>query len=342
MFELLGNSPEVIIKALIALTIITAVGCIVSKIIVSKLATISKRTTNVFDDLIFVIFSSLNFWFYLLVGIFVSLNILTIPETLSSVVWYLLFFTISFFIIRAFFLLIDFIFEQYKKTLIGDRKKFATILPTLVLIIKIIIFVFAFIFILSNLGVDVTTLIAGLGVGGLVFAFAFQKILSDVFATFVIFFDHPFSVGDSVNFNDVSGSVERVGIKTSIIRSWTGEKIVVPNGLIVNSVVSNLSDRPNRKVTLTIPISYYVEEGNLDKVSGIIEEVIATSNVRFSYARLAEMGEHALLYTAVYYINNATYSEHVSVREKVLIGIFKALNNSKIELGYPIDIDGKN
>ena len=144
-------------------------------------------------------------------------------------------------------------------------------------------------------------------------------------------------------FGDTRGEIERVGLKTTTIRSFGGERVVVPNQDIVSTTISNLSDRPARKVTFIVPIAYTVTTEKLKMVGGIVEEIITPrENVEFDYAKLSEIGEHALLYEVVYYAKNVTYNEHVLIRQEILLGVLDALRKKKIELGYPIDLDGRD
>ena len=128
-------------------------------------------------------------------------------------------------------------------------------LPAVGTIVVILLWFIAAIIGLSSTGIDVTALIAGLGVGGLAVAFAIQKILADLFSAFVIFIDAPFKVGDYITVGSVSGTVENIGLKTTKIRSSDGEKFIIPNQILVDGQVQNFAEIVCRRASFPINIS---------------------------------------------------------------------------------------
>lgn len=343
MFVLFGNTIFDITLALVVIASFSFVGFIINIFLISILERISERSNNTFDDALIIAVRAFDMIFYAFVGLFFVINFtLVIPENFKYFVFVFVVAVFLFYLLKASFRVVDYVLQTYKKTLNLKQKELATILPALGLLIKITIFLFVVIFYLSNLGIDVTTLIAGLGIGGIALAFAFQKILSDIFSTFVIFFDRPFAVGDAISVNNVNGVVEKVGIKTTHIRAFTGENVVIPNEDIVNTVVSNITDRPSRKVVLTLPLSYDTSKKLLECVPKLTEEIVSKyDKAKFSYSYIRDFGEYALMFELVYYIKDATYDEHVFVRHSIYIDFLETLHKKKIELGYPIEMDGR-
>lgn len=343
MLMLLGNTIFDIALALFVVVGVLFVGFFIKLFVISILERMAERSANMFDDALIVVVHTFGIVFYGLLGIYFALTyVLIVPEQTDRFIVFGVLIILLFYSLKAFFRVVDYVLKVYRNSLGNKHKELSTILPALGLFIKIIVFSFALIFFLSNIGVDITALIAGLGIGGLALAFAFQKILSDIFSTFVIFFDKPFSVGDAIIVNDISGTVEKVGIKTTHIRAFTGENVVVPNEDIVNSIISNTSNRPSRKVDILIPISYDVSKKSLDNITEIAKEIVLNyKNTDFYHAYIREFGEYAIMFELVYYINNATYDEHVSVRHSVHKDLLEMLQKKKIELGYPIEMDGR-
>ena len=256
MFELYGNTLANIISAIVILLGIIGAGVIIRTVVIGRIARVAKKTDNRIDDLILFVLRSLKVRFYTVLAILAALSFaISLPDTYETIIRGAFIIFIGFEVIRVLFRVTDFLVTEYIKKLGDAQETIATVIPALSVLAKSIVAVIISTFVLSNLGINVTTLLAGLGIGGVAVAFALQKILADLFSTFVIFFDKPFSAGDFITSGGISGTVERVGIKTTHIRSVTGEKIIVPNQSLVDSQVLNTADLSERRVTLRIPIA---------------------------------------------------------------------------------------
>ena len=338
MTEFYGNTPIDALIALGVVALIVGVGVGFQSVLLRRIVMFAKRTESSIDDVLVLVARSLGVRFYAVFGVWAAARFfLTLPPAAVSVLdaAFAVFLGLQVIIIVS--RVIDFSIRRYVKTLDRGHRALATTLPSLGLLLKGIVGAFVVIFVLSNLGVDVTTLIAGLGIGGLAAAFAFQKILADLFSTFIIFFDKPFSAGDMIAFGDVSGTIDNVGIKTTRIRAFTGEMIIVPNEDLVRSVVRNTTDRPLRKVALTVPIAYSANMKKLVAVPDIIEKIVgAHEKTDFGHAKVREFGEHAIMFEVVYKTEGAGYDEHVAIRHQIHLQMLEALAAEKITLGYPL------
>ena len=311
-------------------------GYLVRYFLIGYLSSISSKTDTCLDDAAFIFIKSFNKIFLLLLGVVVAIQFTDFPKEVSSIAIsiFILWFGIRLAVASS--RVVSFLGKEYGSSV--KDKSLASALPAALIIVKIGIWLIIAIFILSNLGFDVTALVAGLGIGGLAFAFAFQKILADLFSAFVIFFDKPFSVGDSIVLDGLSGTVEHIGIKTTRIRAFTGEEIIIPNEALAGAKLSNISHREQRKHTLTVPISYYAE--NIDKVAPIVEKIVKKfEDVDFSHIVLAEYGEHAIMFELVFYVLKPDFDTSIQKRHEILLDILAALEEGGIELGYPIDVD---
>ena len=323
--------------AIIFFTIIIG-GFLIDRVLLARLKNIVKKTRTHIDDIVIAVFSTFTFKFYVAVAFCITGILLQITPEISKILTAILIVVVFVFITKAMFSSIDLLFNEYQKKFVSNDNQLSNLLPTFVSTTKALVFIFFLIFVLSNVGINVTALVAGLGIGGVVFAFAFQKIITDIFNTISIFFDKPFLVGDVISLGDILGSIERIGLKTTAVRSIDGERVIIPNEEIVGSVVNNLSDRPKRRVIINIPISYKVKEDKLQKVSEVVEEAVKdVGGVEFSFMRLREVSEHAIMYELAYYITGASYFEHMKVRQEIFIAVIEKLKKSKIELGYPVN-----
>lgn len=319
---------------------VVLLGYFITRFLSRKMKALSRKTENNVDDIVSLVIGTFGFKFYIVTGLFVALYFfLNLSEALSKLVLYAFIVFLGVAVLRILFNVVDFLAKIYSEKMTDDNKEITTLLPALRVIGKVVITVIIAIFVLSNLGVDVTALVAGFGIGGLAVAFAFQKILSDLFSTFVIFLDKPFKVGDSVQVDDISGTVEKVGLKTTCLRAFTGEKVVIANEDLANATLHNNSDNPSRRVALIIPIAYHADKEKIRKISGILKGVVESADkTSFTSAGIDTFGEHAILFKLVYRVNDVVFREFVETKYIVSLGIVEALDEHGIEFGYPVDL----
>jgi small-conductance mechanosensitive channel len=156
---------------------------------------------------------------------------------------------------------------------------------------------------LDNLGVNITALVAGMGVGGIAIALAVQTILGDLFASLSITFDKPFVVGDVLQIDDIEGTVEHIGIKSTRLRSVSGEQIVLANADVLKSRVRNLGRMAERRVKFRFNIAYDIAADKVAQVSPLVEAAVnAQSQTRFGCCLLAQLGEYALEFDVIYFV----------------------------------------
>ena len=336
MFEIYGNNIIDIVIALAVFLLIIAVGIIIRRKLVRYITKKAEQTKTNLDDIAIVIIGFFGSRFYTLLGFLVSMRFFVeTPDTIQVLLSKIFIIFLGAAVALAIFQVIDFLIRDYAKNLDEERKRIATALPTIGLLAKITVSFLLLTFVLSNLGINITALIAGLGIGGLAVAFAFQKILADLFSSFVIFFDRPFARGDLIETGSICGTVERVGIKTTHIRAFTGEKIIVPNEQLVSGEIKNISARVKRKVTLVIPIPYGTALKKIEKMPEMLKEVaIGQKKVVSSHARIMELNRFAILFELVYQLENATFDEHIDTQHVIYTQVIEKLHTEKITIGY--------
>ncbi len=201
---------------------------------------------------------------------------------------------------------------------------------------QIILWSITLLLILQNLGINVTALIAGLGIGGVAVALSLQRILGDLFSSLSIVLDKPFVVSDFVVFGDVFGSVEHIGIKTTRIRSLTGEQIICPNGDLLNTRIRNYKRMNERRVCFKIGVVYQTSAKKLQEIPQIIKEIIETQqSIRFDRAHFCSYGDFALLFEIVYYVLDPDYNLYMDLQQAINLEIFKRFQSEGIEFAYP-------
>jgi small-conductance mechanosensitive channel len=189
---------------------------------------------------------------------------------------------------------------------------------------------------LDNLGFNISTLIAGLGIGGVAAALAAQNILGDLFASISIALDKPFAVGDFVAVGDLAGTVEYVGIRTTRVRSLGGEQLVFSNNDMLQSRIRNFTGMTERRVVFSLGVTYQTPAQALQEIPNVIREIIeAKDHVRFDRAHFARYGDFALEFEVVYYVLSADYNEYMDIQQAVNLDIYREFERRGIEFAYP-------
>lgn len=191
-------------------------------------------------------------------------------------------------------------------------------------------------FILDQLGFNITALVAGLGIGGVAIALAVQNILGDLFASLSIVLDRPFVVGDFIVVDDLLGTVERVGIKTTRLRSLGGEMLVFSNSDLLKSRIRNFKQMSQRRVLFTVGVTYETPAEQVRAITGMLREAIeAQRRTRFDRAHFKEYGDSALVFEAVYYVLDADYNFYMDTQEAINLAILARFAGEGIDFAYP-------
>jgi small-conductance mechanosensitive channel len=212
-------------------------------------------------------------------------------------------------------------------------------LRPLLSLIKFVFWVVGFIFLLANLGFDVSTAVAGLGVSGIAVAIAAQGILGDLFSYFVIFFDKPFELGDFIIFGDKLGVVEKIGIKSSRIRTLSGELLIISNSDLVSARIHNYKQMKRRRVVFNIGVTYQTSQEHVEEIPGIIRSVIesvtAVEGVICDRTHFKAFGDFSLNFETVYYVPTPDYNIYMDVQQEINRNIYRIFNEKGIEFAYP-------
>ena len=203
-------------------------------------------------------------------------------------------------------------------------------------ILRALIWAAAALFILDNLGVNVSAVLTGLGIGGVAVALAAQAILGDLFNFFVILLDKPFNIGDFVVSDSVSGTIEHIGLKSTRIRSISGEIVVVSNSNLLSSRIRNYKDLDKRRVVFKTGVIYQTGTEKLRKIPALIKAaVIGRTGTEFERSNLFNTGDSSIDFETVYYITSGDYNIYMDTQEQVLLGIIESFVKEGIRFAYP-------
>jgi small-conductance mechanosensitive channel len=212
----------------------------------------------------------------------------------------------------------------------------ATMFQTIGMIGQIAIWAVVLLLCLENVGVDVTTLIAGVGIGGVAVAFAFKSILEDVFASLSIAFDKPFVIGDFIISGEHMGTVEKIGIKNIRIRSLSGEQIIINTNDILASRVRNYGRMYERRVVFTLGVEYGTPLETLRTIPGMIRTIIeAQEKTRFDRSHFKDYGDFSLNFETVYYILDPDYNRMMDIQQAINLDIYAAFDREGIAFAFP-------
>jgi small-conductance mechanosensitive channel len=189
---------------------------------------------------------------------------------------------------------------------------------------------------LSNFGVDVTALVTGLGIGGIAIALAVQNILGDLFAALAIVLDKPFVVGDAITVDNLSGTIEHVGLKTTRIRSVSGEQIIVSNADLLKSRIRNHQRMQDRRVVFHLDVAYDTAPALLERIPAMVRDIVGRHELtRFDRCHLLAMTDSALRYEVVFFVIDPDYGKYADIHHAVNVELLRRLAAEKVELAFP-------
>jgi small-conductance mechanosensitive channel len=295
----------------------------------------SRKTANTWDDFILVLIEKSAVPILYISSIYLGLYSLTLPKEVKDIIYVAYLACCTFFVVRiitAAFKKFVFSFIQLQEN--SEAKKEQA--SGLIIIVNCIIWVLGAVFLINNLGFNVTTLIAGLGIGGIAIALAAQAILGDLFSYFVIFFDRPFEIGDFIVVDDKSGTIEHIGIKTTRIRTLSGEQLVCSNTDLTNSRLHNFKRLEQRRIVFNLGVTYQTKHQELVAIPIIVKEIIdRTPDVNFDRGHFSGYGDFSLNFEFVYYVLDPEYSFYMDKQQEIYLQIFEAFEAKKIEFAYP-------
>lgn len=231
---------------------------------------------------------------------------------------------------------IDFWVAREKRRRLEQDVTTATLIGILRFVLKVVLWSILLLLALDNLGVDVTTLVAGLGVGGIAVALALQNILGDLFASLSIIMDKPFVVGDSIGVDDLSGTVENIGLKTTRVRSAGGEQIVFSNGELLKSRIRNWSRLAERRVVFAFGLPHPTPAAVVERLPALLRGAIeGRDRVRFDRAHFKGLGASSLDFEAVYWITSPDYNLFMDRQQEVNLAVLRILESEGVEIAGP-------
>jgi len=334
--EWFGNSLRNYLIALIVVVASVTIIRVLRKMILVRLRSVADTTTTQLDDLAANLVQSTRSWFILGTSLFIGIKSLQLPQTVNEGVRIFMLFISLLQTATWSNQLINHILHQYTQNAVEDEGNRKNTVAILGLASRIILWAILLLLALDNLGIEITGLITGLGIGGIAIALAVQNILSDLLAYVSIMMDRPFAIGDFIVVDEFTGVVERIGLKTTRLRSLSGELLIFSNNDLLNSRMRNYKDREQRRVLFSIGVTYDTPADSLASIPSIIRDILETQEyVQFDRAHLKSFGSFSIDFEIVYYVTTADYIIYMDVQQNVNLEIVRAFEKSEIEFAFP-------
>ena len=301
-------------------------------IVLKKLKKISQKTKTSLDDAIIDYILTINFPFYFIIALYFSLMTLNLVAGIDKVLNILLVVIVFYEVVKVLEKLVNYFFLEYTK----EDQKNKSVMNFSKIFLKIIIWSVGLLMILSNLGVDISALIASLGIGGIAVALAMQNILKDLFSSVSIYIDKPFEVGDYITLGTDSGVVEKIGMKTTRLKTLRGEELVVSNDELTKTRINNFKKLAKRREVLNFGVIYDTPAEKLEKIPAIVEEIIKKQkDVDFDRSHFSALNDSSLDFETVYYINSDDYALYMDLKQNINLELIKRFKKEGIEFAYP-------
>ncbi len=330
-----GNSIYDYLVVSVTFLVLVSVVIFIKVFVVGRLRNLARKTETTFDDfLVGHIYQTL-LPFVLFFAFYLSVKTLVLPGFAGRVIYIFGLILVAALVVRFVLSLLDYALKSYAlKNPNADVRNLS--LKTVMLAAKIFVVVVAAIILLDNMGVKISALVAGLGIGGLAVAFASQAILGDLFSFFVIIFDRPFDTGDFIVIGEFMGTVEHIGIKTTRIRSLGGEQLVFSNTDLTNSRVRNFKRMERRRVVFKFGVTYQTTSAQAAKIPAIVKEIISgLADTVFDRAHFFSYGDFALIYEVVFFVLGSDYNKYMDIQQDINLRIKEEFERHKIDFAYP-------
>ncbi|MEO7160073.1 MAG: mechanosensitive ion channel family protein [Polaromonas sp.] len=308
------------------------------RLAVGRMRELAKQTTTRLDDMLVEILSSTNRWLMLLVALLIGLGMLELSERWNARVSQLWFIAVALqlglWLTRASGIGLRSYQEHHTSS--GMPPQLSASATLLSWTLRSVLWAVVLLAVLSNLGVNITAFVASLGVGGIAVALAVQNILSDLFASLSIAVDKPFEVGDFIGVGALSGTVQFIGLKSTRIRSLSGEQIIISNTDLLKQVVKNYKRLEERRIVFKFGLTYDATPEQAEAVGGIVKRLVESNDkLRFDRAHFVGFGENSLDYEVVYIVKDSSYNLYMDAQQTLNLQLMRELAKLGVSFAFP-------
>nr|MBF0681398.1 mechanosensitive ion channel family protein [Pseudomonas sp.] len=304
------------------------------KVVTSRLHKLSKGSRSGFTGIAAEMLSRTSQLLLIALSLLVGLKLADLPNRWESAMSHGWFIALA----AQIALWLDTAVRLWMESLTRDGKARNPVTTTIIgIMVRIVVWTMMLLSILANLGVDITAMVASLGVGGIAIALAVQTLLSDVFASLSIGIDKPFEIGDFVVFGDIAGNIEHIGLKTTRIRSLSGEQVVCANADLLSQTIHNYKRMNTRRIVFKFGISYKTPASKLREVSQLVRRIIDDIEMaNFDRAHFFAFDTSQLTYEVVYIMQTADYNAYMDVQEEINLRLLEGVHELEVDFAHPI------
>jgi small-conductance mechanosensitive channel len=301
-----------------------------------KFRKLALRTTTRWDDNLIDVFAKTHWLFMVLVALYAATQPLELKDWMNDGVQIMVVIAVLVQVGIWLNALLKLIIEQHRREASVTDPAALSVISMIGFTARVALWSVVLLLVLDNLGIDITALVAGLGIGGIAVALAVQNILGDLFASLSIVLDKPFVVGDFLIIGDLMGGVEHIGLKTTRLRSLSGEQLVFSNTDLLNSRIRNYGRMLERRVVFTLGVTYQTPLEQLKRIPGLIRKAVeAQQNTRFDRSHFMKHADFSLNFETVYYVLSSDYSQYMDIQQDILLNIHEQFEVHGIEFAYP-------
>lgn len=341
---LFGHSIQTFLSSAAVFLVVILLGTMLRRFARERLLRLALMTDSRWDDLLVSIIADVRQWLVIALAIQLGLQGFAIPENLQRVISALVTVAVAAQVLLASRLMVDYWLDTLTSRRLREDGTPDPAIKSASGIIRFIAMVvlaaLTLLLLLSNVGVEVTPLITGLGIGGIAVALAAQSILGDLFGSLTILFDRPFLVGDFIIVGDKMGTVENIGVKTTRLRALSGEQLIFANSTLLAEKIQNYQRMQERRVVQTIGVVYETPLAKMKRIPGILREsVTAAEQVRFERAHFRGFGAYSLDFEIVYHVLSADYNRYMDLQQEINLRILERFLAEEIDFAYPTQVE---
>lgn len=334
--EFLGNSVwEYLVGAATFLGVLAAFS-IVRQVVVARLRALAARTETDLDDLAVGLLEMVRLPEAVLLSLWAAARPLDLPAQGERFLRAALLVVVTYRAVTMLQVAADYGLRRLLSAQGREGEAQRGTARSLSYLVSGLLWLVAALFVLSNLGFNVSSMLAGLGIGGVAVALAAQAVLGDLFSALAIYLDRPFVAGDFIVVGDKQGTVEHIGIKTTRLRALSGEMVIVANSKLTSSEIQNFRLLRERRIAFAVRVPYGTPAEQVARIPALVKAAVAAApKARFDRAHLSAFGEAGFVFEVVYYVTDPDYGVYMDVNQAIHLGILDAFRREKIAFSVP-------
>lgn len=303
------------------------------RIVTNRLRKLAKGSTSGFAGIAAEMLSRTSHLLLFALSLLVALKAVQLPERWEATMSHGWFIALAFQVA----LWMDTAVRIWMESLTHDGKARNPVTTTIIgIMVRIVVWTMMLLSILANLGVDITAMVASLGVGGIAIALAVQTLLSDIFASLSIGIDKPFEIGDFVVFGEVAGNIEHIGLKTTRIRSLSGEQVVCANADLLKQILHNYKRMNTRRIVFKFGITYNTPSDKVREVSALVKRIIdGVENANFDRAHFLAFDDSQLTFEVVYIMQVSDYNAYMDAQQEINLQLLDGIREMGLQFAFP-------